>query len=161
MLTAVGQHPFWRTYLEEHIANNWAGARLHVAVFVEPFLSDVLAGRKTVESRFTTRRTPPFSSVSIGDVILLKASGGPIVGVCRVDAVWYYRLTAKSWAEIRERFARAMCAEDPAFWDSRQNRSFATLIRLSDVVAVDPLTYPKHDRRGWVVERPESDQLEL
>lgn len=161
VLTAVGEHPFWRAYLKTQISRNWAGARLHVAVFVEPFLSDVLQGRKTIESRFSSRRTPPFSSVSAGDVILLKASGGPIVGICRADAVWFYRTSAKSWGEIRDRFAQAMCAEDPAFWDARRNRSFATLIRLSDVLALSPLQYQKQDRRGWLIEQPKSDQLEL
>lgn len=161
ILAAVGEHPFWRPYLEKHIVTNWSSARLHIGIFVEPFLTDVLVGRKTVESRFANRRIPPFSSIARGDVILLKASGGPVVGICYADAVWFYRLSAKSWAEIRDHFAQAMCAEDPAFWTKRQNCSFATLIRMSHVISLTSISYPKQDRRGWLIERPESEQLEL
>jgi hypothetical protein len=161
LLEALRGHPFWDRYLSDRIAAEWRGSRLHVAVFVEPFLTYVLEGRKTIESRFSARRVAPFDKVATGDVIALKDSGGPLVGICRVDACWFYRMSAKSWAEVEKRFSRAMCAEDPMFWDDRRGKTFATLIRVSEPTSIRPVTFTKHDRRGWVIQLPTSEQLDL
>lgn len=123
---------------------------LHLAVFVEPYLSYVLDGSKTVESRFSTRPIPPHGCVREGDVILLKPSGRPIVGWCRAGTVWSYELDPSSWEEIRDRFSPALRAQDD-FWETRQAAQYATLIRVEDVHEVVPTPIDKRDRRGWVV----------
>lgn len=124
---------------------------LHLAVFVEPYLEYVLEGRKTVESRFSVARFPPYGRVGRGDLVLLKKSGGPVVGVCEIGAAWFYQLEPKSWSTIRLEFTRALCAEDPKFWQSRQGASYATLMYVSRVKRITPVSWPKRDRRGWVV----------
>jgi hypothetical protein len=124
---------------------------LHLAVFVEPFLGYVLDGSKTVESRFATTRQAPYRRVTPGDVMLLKRTSGPVVGLCRVRQAWFYRLDPVSWKVIREQFARALCAQDPAFWAARQSASFATLLQVRDVKRIAPVAWPKRSRQGWVV----------
>jgi cytidylate kinase len=126
---------------------------LHLAVFVEPFLGYILSGKKTVESRFSSVRFPPYGRVSRGDFVLLKASGGPVVGIAEVGAAWFYRLDAESWRTIRRDFAAAICAEDPAFWKSREKAEFATLMYVTRTKRLQPILWPKRDRRGWVVLR--------
>lgn len=123
---------------------------LHLAVFVEPYLSFILDGTKTVESRFSARWIAPHGRISEGDVILLKATGKPIVGWCRAGTVWDYELDPTSWTEIRDRFAAPLRAQD-GFWESRKSAQFATLIKVEDVHAVAPISVDKRDRRGWVV----------
>lgn len=123
---------------------------LHLAVFVEPYLSYVLDGSKTVESRFSARPIPPHGRVRTGDVILMKPSGRPIVGWCRAGSVWSYELDPASWVEIRDRFSPALRAED-GFWEERVAARFATLIQVQDVHLVEPTPVAKRDRRGWVV----------
>lgn len=123
---------------------------LHLAVFVEPYLSFILDGTKTVESRFSTRWIAPHGRISEGDVILLKATGKPIVGWCRAGTVWDYELDPTSWTEIRDRFAAPLRAQD-GFWESRQTAQFATLIKVEDVHPIAPISVDKRDRRGWVV----------
>ena len=132
---------------------------VHLAVFVEPFLEYVLSGRKTVESRFSSVRFPPFKRVARGDLVLLKASGGPVVGVCEVGAAWFYELEQESWSTIRREFARALCAEDPEFWQSREHAEYATLMYISRVKRLEPIKWPKRDRRGWVVLRASEAEL--
>src|SRR4051794_23702908 len=83
---------------------------LHLAVFVEPYLDYVLSGRKTIESRFSVVRCPPYRRVQPGDAVLLKASGGPVVGLCQVRQTWFYRLDPDSWQFIRKEFTEALCA---------------------------------------------------
>lgn len=145
----------WRAAFDEAQA---AGAGLHMAVFVEPYLRYVLEGRKTVESRFSVHRAPPYGCVEPGDILLIKSAAGPLAGVARVSHVWSYRLSAQVWAEIRERFGPALCLEDEdAFVSARGHRRFATLMRIADVRPLPPLPVLKRDRRGWVVLRNAHD----
>jgi hypothetical protein len=123
---------------------------LHLAVLVEPYLGFVLEGRKTIESRFSIRPIPPYGCVEVGDVVLLKESGGPIVGAFTAASAWDYRLDPKSWDELRREFALALCAED-GFWEARAMAEYATLIGVAHACRLPPIAIPKRDRRGWVV----------
>jgi hypothetical protein len=123
---------------------------IHLAVFVEPYLSFILDGKKTIESRFSVHRHAPFEQVSKGDLLILKQSSGPICGVCRVSHAWYYRLDPTSWSEI-ERYASALCMDDSAFWAKKREASFATLIRIEDVIRIPEIPINKVDPRSWVV----------
>jgi len=142
---------FWEDYLAQLTSERPAPFSIHLAVMVEPYLSYVLQGRKSVESRFSMRRSTPYGRVKTGDVILLKHSGGPIVGVCYVTDTWFYELDPQSWTEVREVFTEALCAQDPSFWQDRQSASFASLMRVQRVRPLKPIKYSKQDRRGWVV----------
>ena len=126
---------------------------LHLAVFVEPYLKYVLQGAKTIESRFSLRRCAPHGRVRPDDLLLLKRSGGAIIGLCTVSNVWLYHLDPASWQFIRREFTQALCAQDPAFWQQRERANFATLLRVENVRPIAPLSFPKRDRRGWVVLR--------
>jgi hypothetical protein len=123
---------------------------LHLAIFVEPYLQYILEGKKTVESRFGVHRYPPFGYVREGDVLLLKKSGGPIMGICLVGQVWFYHLDAHSWRKIKQDFSSSLCAQDPEFWNQRRAASYATLMLIKDVRPITPFEISKKDRRGWV-----------
>ncbi len=149
----LGHDEYWMqrlvTVIDESVS-------LHLAVFVEPYLGYLLDGRKTVESRFSLRRSPPYGRVDHGDLVLLKRTGGPILGLCEIAETWNYQLDSPSWSVIRAEFTEALCAQDPAFWQARQSASFATLMRVAAVRALPPIHLPKRDRRGWVVLNPRS-----
>lgn len=138
--------PYWRSRLGQR-----SGALLHLGVFVEPFLSFVLDGSKTVESRFSTTRQPPYGRVSSGDLLVLKRASGPVVGVAEIEQVWYYELDGSAWATIRERFGANLRIEDDTFWERKSQACFATLIKLGRVEAIPPIFCKKRDRRAWVI----------
>lgn len=148
MRRAVAGDALWEDRLA---ALPYTTVGLHLAIFVEPYLSYVLAGRKTIESRFSKRRCAPFGRVCRGDILILKRSSGPIVGLCEVGDVWFYHLDAASLRAIRASFTDALCAQDTTFWRDRAAASYATLMRVSSVRACDPIDYVKRDRRGWVI----------
>jgi len=125
-------------------------AQLHLAIFVEPYLTFILEGKKTVESRFSSVRCAPYDKVSTGDVILLKKAGGPVSGICRVGSAWFYEVDRASLKAIRRDFAAQICPADSDFWSAREEKSFATLISLADVKKLPEFTINKRDRRGWV-----------
>lgn len=153
----VGDHGFWLDYL--------AGARgpnspigVHLAIFAEPFLTLVLNGVKTTESRFSRNRCAPFGEVFDGDIILLKEVGGPICGLALAKRTEYFDLYVEPLDRIRDRYGEAICA-DAEFWEGRRDAAFATLIELGEPTSIGPLSCDKRDRRGWVALR--SRQLSL
>lgn len=125
-------------------------AGVHLAVLVEPFLTAVLDGRKTMESRFTLTRQPPWRCVEPGDIILLKRSGGAVVGVARAGEAQSHELSPPLFRTLRERFGARLCATDDHFWLSRADKNYATLIEISDVEPLYGVAIQKRDRRGWV-----------
>lgn len=125
--------------------------RLHLAVFVEPYLRYVLKGKKTVESRFSVNRCSPYGQVSPRDIIILKKSGGPVCGVCYVREVWFYQIEENSLHEIKSKFDRALCISNTTFWDQRRRARYATLMLIGGIREVKSIDVAKRDRRGWVV----------
>jgi hypothetical protein len=158
---AVENDAFWRPYLDESAISLPPEVAVHLGVFVEPYLQFVLNGQKTIESRFSIHRRPPFGCVKEGDVLLLKQTGGPVVGVARIGVVWSYELNPESFSELRSEFTAALCAQDPMFWENRSSASFATLMQLQNVRPVSPIVVHKRDQRGWMVIRRRSRQLLL
>lgn len=153
LLPIIASNEYWTNLISQIISDELSPNGLHLAVLVEPYLQYILDGKKTVESRFGIRRTTPYGKVFKGDVILLKRSGGPVMGLCQVSEVWSYKLDPDSWQFLRKEFTQSLCAQDPKFWEQRRSASYATLLRISSVLSIEPLPFPKQDRRGWVVLR--------
>lgn len=150
---------FWERHLQRGLSASRSNRpSVHLAVFVEPYLQLVLDGRKTVESRFSVVRCAPYGRVQEDDIVVLKRSGGPVVGICQIGQTWHYRLDPSSWQTIKREFTEAICVQDPEFWRSRERASYATLMRIHRVRSVEPLAWPKRDRRGWVVVRSGPDR---
>jgi hypothetical protein len=147
---SVVESRFWDKQLAPLRTSGELPFRLHLAIFVEPFLSFILQGRKTVESRFSVVKCAPYDRVSSGDVILLKRAAGPVVGLCRVTSAWFYELDTGSLREIRDRFAGAICADDN-FWEARRACSYATLMTVSNPIEIPHFNVAKRDRRGWAI----------
>jgi hypothetical protein len=149
---AATRDPRWSDVLGAQFDGEEAEVGIHLAVVLEPYLRFILDHSKSVESRFSRNGCAPFGRVEAGDVILLKRSSGPVVGLCTVSGVWDYRLTPDTLFEIKDRFGPAICPQE-GFWESRRDAAFATLMRIDGAMPLPDLTIPKRDRRGWVVLR--------
>lgn len=137
---------------------------IHLAVMAEPFLSYLLNGLKTIESRFSKNAIAPFGRVAIGDLVILKA--GPAVGSFEVASAEFITLAGGELAPLRRKYSTAICAEDDEFWNTRVDKRYVTLTGVSDARTLPPVTVSKRDRRGWVVLRaaelnPADDLLSL
>jgi hypothetical protein len=122
---------------------------LHLAVLAEPYLTFVLDGRKTIESRFTRTRCAPFDQIRQGDIILLKQVGGPVCGLALAKQTWFFDLHRQPIGIIREQYGEPICADD-AFWEQKRDAAYATLIELAEPVSIEAMPCNKKDRRGWV-----------
>lgn len=140
----------WRGLVASQLRRREITVGVHLAIFIEPYLTAVLDGRKTVESRFSIHRRAPYNCVEADDLILLKRSGGPIVGIALAQAITFYQLSPKVLAQIRSRFATELFALDEEFWSSRTDKRYATLIQLGSPTEIEPLPIVKRDRQGWV-----------
>ena len=145
----VRNHRFWTQKLRSAATGRVA---LHLGVFIEPYLTYILQGQKTVESRFGATKQPPFERVEGGDILLLKKSSGPLVAIAHVSDVWYYELKRRDFESVVEQFGPAMCLEEE-YIRTKSSSTFATLIRLDHVEKVADVEVHKRDRRGWVVIR--------
>ena len=152
LLQRVRCNSFWGAHLPAVLAPA-SEVAVHLGVFVEPFLSGVLSGRKTLESRFSRRRIAPFGAVGSGDVVLVKEVSGPIRGIALARCTWCFDLRQSSLFSVRRRFGAGIGGSDE-FWEDRSDAAFATIVELREPAEFAPLDCLKRDRRGWVVLRP-------
>ncbi len=151
---------WWSTVRDElEASGEWRHAApggsqgVHLGVFVEPFLTFVIEGTKTVESRFSSTQRAPFHSVEPGDLLLVKAAGGPVVALAEIRRAWYLAHPKREQIrDLRSRYGRQLRDDVPGFWSSRSDAAFVSLFSLARVRALSrPIKCPKRDRRGWVV----------
>ena len=148
---AVQGDVFWEHQLQHLFTSSRERVALHLAILVDPYLQFMLDGKKTIESRFSINRRAPYGLAQPGDIILLKRSGGPIVGIGLVADAMFYRLTPAVLHDIRDAFADELGISDPAFWSDRARAAFATLLRLAHVRPLSPILYHKRDQRAWII----------
>lgn len=154
---SIDDNSYWYDYLKTFESWHELPHGIHLSIFVEPYLTYILEGKKTVESRFSINRSPPYQKVRTGDILLLKLSGGPIVGMCQVTNVWSYELDSKSWKMIKKEFTDSLCAQDPQFWNDRRYACYATLMKIKKPTSIKSFEVEKRDRRGWVVLRSKDE----
>jgi hypothetical protein len=125
---------------------------LHLAIMREPFLGELVAGRKTMESRLSRVRCAPWGEIERGDLVAVKAVAGAVMAVFLTGEVQSLELHRRSTLEaLRLQHSEALRATEAAFWEERAEARYATLIRIAAVTPIKPLAFPRRDRRGWVV----------
>ena len=125
----------------------------HLAIFKGRGADLILFGKKTIESRFSRRKDPPFGQISSGDLVYIKPSGQDIIGQFRVKKVIFFDgLDSKDVKEIREKYGKELSV-DESYWKGKENSKYATLIFIGDSnqFLTSPIKIPKKDLRGWVV----------
>ena len=125
----------------------------HLAIFKGDGGELILSGKKTIESRFSKRRDPPFGQVSAGDLVYIKPSGKDIIGQFRVKKVIFYDgLTDEDLEYIKKRYSKKM-AVDRSYWERKKDSAFGTIIFISQSFRyiISPFKLAKRDLRGWVV----------
>jgi hypothetical protein len=125
---------------------------VHLAVMVEPYLTYILEGKKSIESRFSKPAIAPFCQIEPGELVLLKVTGGPVVGCFFADTVEFVTLNDQERARLRDDYSEAICADDD-FWKAREDKRYATLVGVRNARELRPAPVAKSDRRGWIVLR--------
>ncbi|MDO8576749.1 MAG: hypothetical protein Q7R82_00220 [Candidatus Daviesbacteria bacterium] len=125
----------------------------HLAIFRGGAGEEILSGKKTIESRFSRVKNPPFGLISTGDLVYIKPSGKDIIGQFRVRKVIFFDgLDAGDLIDLRKRYEKELAVEE-TYWEQVAKARFGTLIFIGDSsrFITSPVKFPKKDLRGWVV----------
>ena len=151
-LPIIRDDRFWEEYL-----TNAKDMNVHVAILSKHYLKKILSRSKTIESRFSKTRRRPYNRVSIGDIILLKESGGTIQGICLVSNVWFFELRQKSLSEIKNEYGERLQIDDSSYWERYAHSQYATLIELKHACKIPATKFKKRDQNAWVTFEPLRD----
>ncbi|MBN9389776.1 MAG: ASCH domain-containing protein [Chloroflexi bacterium] len=124
----------------------------HIAIMSHRSLLDkIFAGEKTIESRFSRVKSPPFGQITAGDKVYFKLSGGPVLGYARVAQVEEFEnLTPQQIEDLTTKY-RAELALSEDFLARKMESKFASLLFLEDVTTSEPWTFKQEGRSGWIV----------
>lgn len=130
----------------------------HLAILSSPVIKAIIAGRKSVEIRFSQKKIAPFGMVSVGDVVYMKPPGEDIVGQFEVRQVISFEgLDQNDRDLIRREYKSGIWLGDEKsseeFFTKHNNAVFATVIKIGTVeqFIASPVRIQKRDLRGWLV----------
>ncbi len=123
----------------------------HLAILTKSYLDKIISRQKTIESRFSKVRIPPFQMIKNGDVLFLKETSGPILAVALVaDVQFFGSMEPNDATLIMQQYSAGLALEEP-FKQAKQKSKYATLVHISEVLPVNPISVVKSDRRPWIV----------
>lgn len=123
---------------------------IHVAILKRPYLQMILRGEKTVESRLTRTRQPPYRAIEPGERLFLKVSAGPFVATAVAGEVEFHEdLTPAKVDALRARYQPTVRGDD-AYWHVKRDSRYATFIHLTGVEPLDVgPKYPPVNMKAW------------
>jgi len=126
-------------------------ANCHLVILKKPYLDAILAGSKTIESRFTKTKRSYFGRVLPDDKLFLKESSGPVCATAKAAAVKNFEnLAPQQIIEIKQQYNCYIRGSDE-YWRSKADCRFGVLVWLKDVEPIEPVRIRKKDWRAWVV----------
>ncbi len=132
-------------------------ANSHLVVLKRPYLGEILAGRKTVESRFMKTERAPFGKIATGDRLFFKASSGPVRATGRAGKVMdFENLTPKRIERFNRTYNDRIVGSEE-YWAEKSGSKCGVLVWLEEVKAIEPVRIDKKDWRAWVVLTAEKD----
>lgn len=133
---------------------------IHIAILKPGYIEAILKGRKTVESRMTKTKQPPYGQIEPGERIYLKASGGPFMATAVAGEVQSFSgLDPDGIQQIRDKHGKQIGGDD-AYWDMKRDSKYVTLIDLTEVetIAIGP-PYKVAYMKAWYVLEEDRDPL--
>ena len=91
---------------------------LQLGIFTEPYLTAMINGQKTIESRFSKNKIIPYQQINKNDIILIKKSGGQIIGYFTILKVLFFNLKETSIEELKEKYQKELCVQEN-FWQEK------------------------------------------
>lgn len=124
--------------------------RIHLGVFSEPYLTYMLEGKKTIESRFSKNKIAPYNQITKDDVVIIKKSGGDVLVYFTIKDVLFFDLKTVSIKEIKSKYNKQLCV-DESFWVSKKSSNYATLIFIDKLFKLKPFHINKRGMQTWII----------
>lgn len=137
--------------------------KTHLAISTQPWLDLILDGHKTIETRISKVKVPPYESIDVGDHVIMKESGGPIKGAFEVDEVETYysetQLDSMVFDEICNQVSLDIfglegieLAYRRSFMEKWCNSKYATFLHVKNVQHIQTdIMLKKSNRKAWIV----------
>ena len=135
----------------------------HLAILTQPWLDLILDGHKTIETRISKTKLPPYEAVDVGDHVLMKESGGHVKGAFEIEQIETYHAATNLDklvfdAVFRDNargiygFQEVMYAHREALQQKWCASKYATFIHVKNVQRYEPvIPIQKSNRQAWVV----------
>lgn len=90
--------------------------------------------------------------ININDFILIKKSGGNIIGVIEIEKILFYDLDndINSLRDIKNKYWQQLCLDDE-FWNSKSDSKYCTLIFIKKIHFINPIKIVKNNMLSWIV----------
>ena len=125
--------------------------KFHLAILKKRYIQAILSGQKTMESRFSKTRKPPYNCINTGDTIYLKQSAGAVLATATAgQVVQFENLTPDKIQQISQNYNHEILAEAD-YYIQKQHSRYATLIQLLNVRPIDPRKINKKDWHAWTI----------
>lgn len=122
---------------------------VHLGIFSEPYLTYMLEGKKTIESRFSKNKILPYNNIKKGDIVLVKKSSGKVLAYFSVKEVLFFDLTKTTIDDIKDKYEVPLCVSND-FWEMKKDSKYATLIMIDDLVNLEPFSINKKGMQTWI-----------
>ncbi len=122
---------------------------VHLGIFSEPYLTKMLDGIKTIESRFSKNKIMPYKRINDDDIVIVKKSGGNILAYFTIKKILFFDLNVTPIKDLKEKYAKELCV-DESFWLIKNNSNYATLIFIDNIVKLKPFYIRKLGMQTWI-----------
>lgn len=124
-LIVIEKNAYWMEKIEKD-----KEAVVHLAIVSQPYLSRILAGEKTIESRYSINLIAPYKKIREGDIVLLKKTGGEVIAIFEAGTVRFFSIGMQSDIDkIKEDYNDQLIIDD-IYWNEKKNCNYATLIDI-------------------------------
>lgn len=140
--------------LEKLKKKNW-----HLGIFTEPYLTYMLEGKKTIESRLSNNKIVPYNQITKDDIVFIKKASGNVIGYFTIKDIEFIETANMPISEIKEKYNDKLCLED-LFWKLKRHAKYATLITIDKLIQFEPFSIGKTGRLGWIKLKKEGEKNE-
>lgn len=114
----------------------------HIAILTKKLHFDqkILAGEKTIESRWYVNRIAPWDRIKAGETLYFKNCGEPVTLKATVAKVMQFEgLDEAKVRDLLKKYGKQICITDPEGWIPELiKKNYCILIWLKDAIAVKP-----------------------
>jgi ASC-1-like (ASCH) protein len=122
----------------------------HVAIMRKSWklIPKILAGEKTIESRWYKNRICPWNRINVGDIVYFKDSGEKVTVYAKVRRVMQFDgINEKIFNKIVKKYGKRIGINGASFNEYYSSKNYCILVFLEDIVEVD--TPFKIDKSGF------------
>lgn len=130
--------------------NELRSKTIHLGIFSEPYLTYMLEGKKTIESRFSKNKIMPYNQITKDDIVIVKKSSGDVLAYFTIKDILFFDLNTTSIEAIKTKYSKQLCV-DETFWISKKNSNYATLIIIDKLFKLKPFHINKKGMQTWII----------